>query len=84
MFLNRIANLTIGRSLIFLGNVLESLQKSRVNVDRKSAYLRIGSIFLLYPCVKGPGPLCPSPKKAAPSLPMPKGLMLTHSFLGRL
>jgi hypothetical protein len=44
VFLKSVDNLTISRSLVRSRNFLESLQESRVNVERKSLCLHTGGL----------------------------------------
>ncbi len=52
MLLKRVHDLAISRSLVLFGDFLESLQKSRVNVERKALCLHTGSISVYYLYIK--------------------------------
>ncbi len=53
MLLKSVDDLAISRSLVLFGDFLESLQKSRVNVERKALCLHTGSLSLFYLYFKG-------------------------------
>ena len=64
VLLNGVDDLAISRSLVLFGSFLESLQKSRLNVNRKALCLHTGIISLFYLYIKQTrsGTFIPSPK----------------------
>jgi hypothetical protein len=81
MLLNRVNYLAISRSLVLFGDFLESLQKSRVNVERKSLCLHTGSISLFYLYIKKLQAQVPTPQlRNAPSIPGAEAQGFTARF----
>ncbi len=63
MLLKSIDGLAVSRSLILFSHLLESLQKRRIEVNRKALCLHTGSISLSYLCFKELQAPVPKPHK---------------------